>query len=291
MLLCGFLGDPDSRPLTVAQFRALSRRAEAEFGVEDPAGAVTEGLLCRWGYAPEEAARIAGLLNREALLDRYLRRAETLGVTLLARISPEYPQAISRALRWEAPPVLALWGNESLLRTRCMSLVGSREPTAEAASFAWEAGRQMASQGVTLVSGNARGCDKLAAKACQEAGGRVIAVVSDELAAHCRGQKRESCLYISEMGYDLPFTAARALSRNRVIHVLGEKVFAVEPRNRKGGTWAGTAENLRKGWTPVFVADSQAPGTLALRELGATPVRQEALSALEGLEPAQMKLF
>lgn len=290
MLLCSVLGDPDSRPLTVAQFRALSRRAEAEFG-GDPGVNVTEELLCRWGYAQEEAARIVGLLNREALLDRYLRRAEALGVTLLTRISPNYPQTISRALRWEAPTVLALWGNEALLNTRCMALVGSREPTEAAASFAREAGRQMARQGFTLVSGNARGCDRLAAEACQAAGGKVIAVVSDELTNHCGGSKPENCLYISEMGYDLPFTAARALSRNRVIHVLGEKVFSVEPRHKIGGTWAGTAENLRKGWSPVFVARSQAPGTLALQDLGATPVGQEALSDLNRLEPAQMQFF
>lgn len=290
MLLCSFLGDTDSRPLTVAQFRALSRRGEAEFG-GDPTGNVTEELLCRWGYEQSEAARIVGLLNREALLDRYLRGSEKLGVRLLARISPDYPDAVSRNLRWEAPPVLALWGNEALLNTRCMALVGSREPTEAAASFAREAGRQMARQGFTLVSGNARGCDRLAAEACLTAGGRVIAVVADELFRQCQGIRPENILYISEMGYDLPFTSARALSRNRVIHVLGEKVFAVEPRHKIGGTWAGTAENLRKGWSPVFVARSQAPGTLALRDLGATPIGQEALSNLDGLEPAQMQLF
>lgn len=37
-----------------------------------------------------------------------------------------------------------------------------------------------------------------------------------------------------------------------------------------GGTWNGTEENLRRGWSPVFFFDDGSPGAQALIERGAT---------------------
>lgn len=290
MLLCCQLGDSERRCLSASQFQTLSRRAALE---QDPFedGEVTEALLTRWGYPPEMARRIVGLLAQELALDRYLRRAEALGITSCTRISYGYPRRLIQALRQSAPPVLALWGEESLLGTRCIAVVGSREPDEKGAAFASEAGRRIAEQGYTLVSGNARGCDRIAQQSCLRAGGRVVSVVADDLSARCRGEKPKDILYCSEMGYDLPFSPQRALSRNRIIHALGEKVLAIQPRPNVGGTWAGAAENLKKRWSPVFVAADGGTGTLALAELGAVPVEMEALANLDALRPAQVSLF
>ena len=84
--------------------------------------------------------------------------------------------------------------------------------------------------------------------ACLAAGGRVISVVADELT---RNNGTENMLYISEEGYDEPFSTLRALSRNRVIHTLGRMVFVAQSSLEKGGTWDGTAKNLHFGWSPV----------------------------------------
>lgn len=289
MLLCADLGDPDARPLTLRQLQTLGRRARLEAGKPGPEE-VTQALLQSWGYEPRMAARIEGLLAREKLLDHYLMGAARLGVSLRTRIDPQYPRQLWRILGQDAPPVLALWGDESLLERPCVSVVGSREPSPREEEFSRQAGRQAAEQGFVLVSGNARGCDRLAQEACLRAGGQVISVVADELSAHCAAPKSRGVLWIGEGGYDLPFSPQRALSRNRIIHALGQKVIAIGPRARTGGTWAGAAENLKKGWSPVFVAgDSE--GVPGLESLGASPVEIESLKDLSRLESRQMRIF
>ena len=119
----------------------------------------------------------------------------------------------------------------------------------------------------------------------------MIAVVADALSSRCAGEKPRNMLYCSEAGLDAPFSAQRALSRNRLIHALGEKVIAVQPGNRTGGTWAGSAENLKKGWSPVFVAADGRLGTQALAELGAVPITRAELQNLENLRSDEIRLF
>ena len=91
----------------------------------------------------------------------------------------------------------------------------------------------------------------------------------------------------AEQGYDLPFSAQRALSRNHFIHAMGEKTLVAQCRAGAGGTWDGTTENLRRGWSPVFVSDDGSEGAQALIARGAVPVR--TLSGLDDLQPAQLQ--
>ncbi|MBQ5773291.1 MAG: hypothetical protein IIW09_00420 [Acetobacter sp.] len=72
--------------------------------------------------------------------------------------------------------------------------------------------------------------------------------MADELWKHSPG---ETMLFLSEEDYDSPFSAQRALSRNRCIHTLGRMVFVAQSGMEKGGTWDGTAKNLQFGWSPV----------------------------------------
>ena len=79
LLLCCHLGDPQRRPLTVAQFRALARRVRAsEKAPEDRELELAD--LMQLGYGSAEARRILDLLDGEALLARYLRKAENTAV-------------------------------------------------------------------------------------------------------------------------------------------------------------------------------------------------------------------
>lgn len=289
LLLCSSLGSRDRPVLTLRQFRLLGRRALME-NQPNLDGEVTEELLLRWGYELPMARRILGLLSQERELDRYLARAEELEIGVLTRISPGYPADLWSALGQEAPAVLFYCGDPALFSRRKLSLVGTREPEAADRAFAREAGAQTARQGYTLVSGNARGCDRLGQQACLAAGGTVISFPADSLAAR-RENAPEGILYCSEGGFDEPFSAQRALSRNRLIHALGEKVLGIHPRLGVGGTWAGCTENLKRGWSPLFLLADGRPGTEALLERGAAPVTLEELRDLAGLTAGQTRLF
>ena len=84
-------------------------------------------------------------------------------------------------------------------------------------------------------------------------------------------------LYISEDGYDESFTTLRALSRNRVIHALGRMVFVAQAELEKGGTWDGTAKNLRFGWSSVACFRDGSAAALELEQMGAYLVNIEDL--------------
>lgn len=67
----------------------------------------------------------------------------------------------------------------------------------------------------------------------------------------------------------------------------GRKTLVAQCRAGAGGTWDGTTENLRHGWSPVFVSDDGSEGAQALIARGAVPVR--TLSGLDDLQPAQLQ--
>ena len=280
LLLTGFFGDPERKPLTVAQFRDLTLRART---MNKPLQnrELTPSDLTSIGCSKTFAERIVHLLSQQEQLDWYLREGKGSGCIPITRISEHYPESLHRYLGMEAPGALWAKGNTELLHTPMISLVGSRDLRQDNLTFAREVGKQAALQGITLVSGNARGADQAAQEACLEHGGNVISVVADELSAQ---PDRERILYLSEEGYDLPFSAHRALQRNRIIHVMGEKVFVAQCRLGKGGTWNGTQMNLRKGWRPVFCYADGSACAAELEQMGAVGVTTEALRSIEALQ-------
>ena len=78
LLLTSQLGNPERKPLTVAQLRILASRAslmQRPGQVRDLTAADLQAL----GYGEEMARRILTLLSEEELLCRYLRRGANCG--------------------------------------------------------------------------------------------------------------------------------------------------------------------------------------------------------------------
>lgn len=247
-----------------------------------------EGDLIRLGLGQDLARRIVCLLNEEAVLDYYLKKGEKLGCFPVSRVGSHYPLILRKRLGLDSPGVLWAKGDLSFLDTPTLSLVGSRELSDRNREFAAEVGRQAALQGYTLVSGNARGADKTAQKACLEAGGKVIAVVADSLETH---KAKKNVLYLSEDSFDEEFSAQRALSRNRVIHGLGLKTFVAQSSVKTGGTWDGTVKNLRFGWSPVFCFDDGSEAMTLLGQMGANPIGMRDLASIYDLQEMTENIF
>ena len=167
LLLTSQLGDPERKPLTVAQFRALTHRAEEMQPTTETRPLLPEDLIAL-GYDRPMAERIVGLLGDETRLDSYLRLAQRKGCVPVTRVSESYPQILRNRLGADAPGSLWAKGNLSLLENSMIALVGSRNLRTENRKFAYTVGREVARQGYTLVSGNARGADRVAQEACLE---------------------------------------------------------------------------------------------------------------------------
>ena len=287
LLLTSKLGNPDRRCLSTAQLRMLAQRMQAAERPETDRDLTFTDLMAL-GYGEEMARRIVALLEEEELLKFYLHRGEKRGCVPLSRVNQRYPKDLRLRLGLDATGCLWAKGDVSILEMPKVALVGSRDLLPENRRFAEEVGRQAAYQGYALVSGNARGADRAAQEACLAAGGWVISVVADELD---KQPHRERLLYLSENGFAEEFSAARALSRNRVIHALGCKTFVAQCSYQKGGTWDGTVKNLRFGWSPVFCFRVGSAATELLAQMGAELVEIEDLSRLESLQKGEMSLF
>lgn len=286
LLLCSRLGDPESKPLTTPQFRELGLRVRASGMQEDRFRDLQLRDLTALGYEEENAARILHLLDRQDALHRYLAKGQAQNIHPLTRISPMYPQRFRTFLQANCPPVLFYRGDPALLEKPAMAVVGSRKLRPENEAFARKAGRLAAENGHVLVSGGAEGADLAAQEACLEAGGSCVIFPADALSAH---PAHPNILYIGTDGYDIPFSAPRALFRNRLIHILGRKVFAAQCTYGSGGTWQGCLENLKHSWSELYVFDDGTPAMTALMEQGAAGFTQ--FHTLHDCTPTQFSLF
>jgi predicted Rossmann fold nucleotide-binding protein DprA/Smf involved in DNA uptake len=271
----------------VAQFRKLSRRVrEAEKAPEDRELALSD--LTRLGYGKAEAEQILSLFSEEDLLDRYLRKAEKAGCIPLTPLSPGYPRRLWEALGDDAPACIWARGDLSLLQKAGIALVGSRDLHPKNREFARQTGLEAAKQDLVLISGNARGSDRTAQEAALAANGKVISILADRLTDHVPG---ENTLFLSEEGFDLEFSAQRALSRNRCIHALGLSVIAAQCSLRVGGTWDGSVKNLRHGWSPLYIFADGSESADLLEQMGAVKLGFEDLRDLRTLPaPSQMTI-
>lgn len=287
LLLTSNLGNPGRKPLTVAQFRELMDRSD-RINYRDISRDVDVYDFVSIGYSPKFAQHIIDLLHDEELLGWNLIQAGKHDCVPITRATETYPLIVRKRLGADSPGVLWARGDLRLLETPAISLVGSRELRPENRAFAEEVGRQAALQGLTLVSGNARGADKTAQNACLKAGGRVISVVADSLTMH---KPRENLLFLSESSFDEGFSAQRALSRNRVIHTLGRLTFVAQSDLHKGGTWDGTAKNLRHGWSPVACFRDGSEAIQELEQMGAYTVGTEDLKDFCALQKSETTFF
>ena len=270
--------------LSLAQARELSRRARAAgIGEEDPFRDVTVKDVRRLGYSEYEAGHIVSLLGRERQLDGYLLAADKADVAVITRLDARFPQRLREQLGARCPAALFCRGDLRLLQRPCISVVGSRHLASPGAQFAAQAGRLAAREGFTLCSGDAMGADRTAQEACLRGGGSVLIFPATEL-VYCPA--RENVLYAAEGGFELGFSAQRALGRNRFIHAMGEKTLVAQTGFGKGGTWSGSLDNLQHEYSPLFVFDDKSEGAQALCARGATPV--QALTSLQALTPAQL---
>lgn len=279
LLLTGFLGDPERKPLTTVRLRELTKKARL-MEKPDVKRELTLQDLHLIGCGREEAERILHLLSQEEQLLRYVENAAKWDCYPLTRVSEHYPMQLRKALALEAPGSLWYKGEISILDKPKISLVGSRDLQKQNREFAYQVGVQSARQGYVLVSGHARGADKAAEEACLENGGQVISVVSDPLKNH---PLQRNVLYLAEDGFEIAFSPYRALSRNRIIHALSEKTFVAQCTVEKGGTWDGTCKNLRHSWSQVFCYRDGSTASLELEQMGAVLIDCAALQDISSL--------
>src|SRR4030042_1393596 len=194
-------------------------------------------------------------------LKRYFIRLKNLSIKFLTINDKDYPQNLKGLA--DAPLVLYYRGTIKKSDKNAVAIVGSRKITSYGREVTNKFATELASYGITVVSGLAFGVDVAAHKACLEAGGRAIAVLASGLdlitpiSNSWLGEQiiKSNGVLISEhpLGYkpqksDFP-------ERNRIISGLSKAVLVVEGA-RKSGT-LHTASHAAEQGRQVFAVPGQ----------------------------------
>ncbi|MFC2026332.1 DNA-processing protein DprA [Chloroflexota bacterium] len=190
------------------------------------------------------------------------------------------------------PPVLYMDGDVLEEDDWAVAIVGTRRVTAYGRQVAEELTGLLARNGITIISGLARGVDAIAHKAALDVGGRTIAVLGSGIDRIYPPEHRRLAERISKNGAVLtdysPGTAPEAVNfppRNRIISGLSRAVLVIEAGRRSGAliTASFAADQGRDVFAvPGNIYAPQSKGTNLLIQQGATPVLggQEILEAL-----------
>lgn len=157
---------------------------------------------------------------------------------------------------------LYMAGDVSVLERRAIAVIGARNASSEGCRRAARLGRELARQGVTVVSGLAAGIDTCALMGAIEAGGQVAAVIGTPLeqaypAANKRLQEsiyREHLL-VSQFAPGSRVFPANFPARNRTMAAVSDASVIIEASNTSGslhqaaecqrlGRWLGIAKNM-----------------------------------------------
>jgi DNA processing protein len=253
-----------------------------------------ELLGCRARLKPEDLGRIGSAMDFAPEIADEIERLEEDGVRVLCPFDEGYPPPLA-ALK-TAPAVLCLAGTwEAPQDDPAVAIVGTRAPTDEGADFARDLARGFAQEGVTVVSGLARGIDTAAHEGALLGGGRTVAILGSGIRIVHPHENRELAGAIVERGALMSELSPKArpsvrtlMARNRLQSALSKAVIVVES-GEQGGSLQ-TAEDAKRQGRLLYAVDwpgdkPEAEGTRQLLAHGALAVRtaEEAADIVDRL--------
>ena len=240
--------------------------------------------------APADALQAAGLpqksveylinLRNQVNLDEVCDHIEKMGIQVVTWEDDSYPRRLKEIN--QSPPVLFIRGSVEMADDWAVAVVGTRRVTPYGRQVAIELGRFLAQNGVTVVSGLARGIDAVAHSSALQAGGRTIAVLGNGVDVVYPPEHRKlteeimrAGALISDYPVGTPPESQNFPPRNRIISGLSLATIVVEAGEKSGALI--TAEFAVDQGREVFavpgsILAQQSTGTNRLIEQGARPL-------------------
>jgi DNA processing protein len=246
-------------------------------------------LALAW-QAPKEALMEAGLsvklaervqLVRSGVdLDQYISKINAQGIQILTWDDEGYPQRLKEID--QPPPVLYIRGELTQEDSWAVAVVGTRRVSAYGRQVTEELASFLAVNGITVVSGLARGVDAISHQSALKAGGRTIAVMGcgvdrvyppehTQLAAKIVANGA----LISDYPVGTPPDASNFPPRNRIISGLSIATVVVEAGETSGAliTAQFAVDQGREVFAvPGNILAPQSKGTNRLISQGAHPM-------------------
>jgi DNA processing protein len=283
----------DGGPFTPAEWNKVEKQIQ-QSPWKRPAelqGQTAEQIAKTLAISMGDANRIARLLERAGPMALELENIFSRGMWVVTRMDELYPAKLRETLKHQAPTVLFGAGDVALLTRGGVAVIGSRNIDEAGTLFAREVGRKIAESGLPVISGGARGTDRLAMEGALQSEGFAIGALADSLEATIRKADVRDFVINGRLALLTPysptagFSIGAAMGRNKVIYGLADFAVVVSSDYQTGGTWAGASEALKANWCPVFVRESTGvpKGNRELGKLGAVALPEDELPKISHL--------
>ena len=244
------------------------------------------------GFVGELKARRIKAFDDWAAVDHEIKTVEEHGIRIIRCVDGDYPELLRHID--DAPLLLYVKGTLKETDRHAIAMVGSRKMSGYGAKVAWLLSTELATCGLTIVSGMAVGIDTVSHRGALSTGGRTIAVLGCGLDQPYPPQNKElfdalaekGCV-VSEFPLGTPPLREHFPRRNRLISGLSLGVIVVEAAAQSGSLiTAGCAlEQGREVFAvPGNITSSSSKGTNGLIRKGAVVVRSVE-DVLEELSP------
>ena len=246
-------------------------------------------LEVAWNAAPADLAEASlGAKSIERILkaretvdlDKLWERIEAEGIKILTWEDQSYPGRLKEID--QPPPVLYIRGEYLQDDLFAVAIVGTRRVTPYGRQITQELSSYLAANGITVISGLARGVDAIAHQTALKSGGRTIAILGSGVDKIYPPEHRALAEQIMKRGaimsdYALgtPPDASNFPPRNRIISGLSLAVVVVEAGETSGAliTAEFAAEQGREIFAvPGSILAPQSKGTNKLIQRGALPL-------------------
>ncbi len=254
--------------MVTVQDQALTeeeRTARFRLSRSENVGPVTfRQLLHRFGsasealYALPELARRGGRRRKLRIasvddIDRERTEGLKLGATDMHLGCPGYPAPL--AAIDDAPPLLTVFGNASLLLSTCFGIVGGRNASVAGKVFTRKLASEIGKAGLIIASGMARRIDTSAHEGALETGTIAVLAGGADIVFPPENQAlyeaiAETGAVISEMPLGMQPLARHFPRRNRIISGLSNGIAVIEAKRRSGSLI--TARCAAEQGRPVF---------------------------------------
>jgi len=235
-----------------------------------------------WCNIPQFHADASALFKAKAdvNVDKVYENFLASGASIVTMYEDAYPAPLCDI--YDPPVLLFFYGSLPKKEDICLALIGSRRASAYGRQVAEIVARDIAYQGIWVVSGMARGIDSICHKAAISANGKTLAVVGTGI--DIVYPRENVSLYqeiighgavISELPLGAPPLSSHFPQRNRIISGLSRGVVVIEA-GEKSGTLLTVDYGLEQGKdifaVPGPITSSLSKGTNRLLQQGAKMV-------------------
>lgn len=241
-----------------------------------------------------ETQRITKLVERSGSIALEIDKYANMGIKIMTRADAHYPRALLKKLGRTCPPILYYAGNPALAGSKCAGFVGSRSIGLSDEVFTAATVSKVNAKGFSVVSGGARGIDKVASDVSLANGCCSVEYVPASLSSRVRPGTVASAildnrlLVLSAVKPDSEFLAGFAVMRNKYIYAQSEGTVIVKSDYGKGGTWNGAVANMNRQLCGTFCWNNpEYAGNLELIRQGAIPIDKSWDGDVERYKPVQ----